>query len=112
MPLERQDEDMAFELLMAEPLYGVESIQELLGANPALVEHFPQLADKPAARAMDPPARRLPSALFPGFLEGTARVLGETAWRYMQWTRRHHPNALERVRYVRSTMRPYALFDR
>ena len=41
-----------------------------------------------------------------------ARALGESAWRYMQWTRRHHPDALERVRYVRSTMHPYALFDR
>ena len=112
LPLERQDEDMAFELLMAEPLFGVDSIEELIDANPALVEHFPQLADKPAALAMEPPTHRLPSALFPGFLDGAARALGESAWRYMQWTRRHHPDALERVEYVRSTMRPYALFDR
>ena len=112
LPLERQDEDMAFELLMAEPLFGIDSIQELIGANPALVEHFPQLADKPAHLVIEPPAHRLPSALFPAFLDGTARMLGENAWRYMQWTRRHHPDALERVRYVRSTMRPYALFDR
>lgn len=112
LPLERQDEDMAFELLMAEPLFGIESIQELIGANPALVEHFPQLADKPAPLVIEPPDRHLPSALFLGFLDGAARVVGESAWRYMQWTRRHHPDALERVRYVRSTMRPYALFDR
>jgi hypothetical protein len=112
LPLERQDEDMAFELLMAEPLFGIESIQELIGANPALVEHFPQLADKPAALLIEPPTHRVPAALFPTFLDGAARALGETAWRYMQWTRRHHPDALERVRYVRSTMRPYALFDR
>jgi hypothetical protein len=112
LPLERQDEDMAFELLMAEPLFGLESIQELIGANPALVEHFPQLADKAAALVMEPTTRRSPSVLFPRFLDGAARLLGESAWRYMQWTRRHHPDALERVRYVRSTMRPYALFDR
>ena len=112
LPLERQDEDMAFELLMAEPLFGIDSIQELIAANPVLVEHFPQLADKAAALVMAPPTRRLPAALFPGFLDGAARALGESAWRYMQWTRRHHPDALERVRYVRSTMRPYALFDR
>jgi hypothetical protein len=112
LPLERQDEDMAFELLTAEPLCGIESIQELIAANPALVEHFPQLADKPAALLIEPPTRRLPSALFPRLLDGAARALGESAWRYMQWTRRHHPDALERVRYVRSTMRPYALFDR
>ena len=112
LPLERQDEDMAFELLMAEPLFGIESVQELIGANPALVEHFPQLADKPAPLLIEPPTHRMPAALFPTFLDGAARAFGETAWRYMQWTRRHHPDALERVRYVRSTMRPYALFDR
>jgi hypothetical protein len=112
LPLERQDEDMAFELLMAEPLFGIDSIQEMLGANPALVEHFPQLADKPLPLVITPPARRLPAALYPRFLDRAARALGESAWRYMQWTRRHHPDALERVRYVRSTMRPYALFDR
>lgn len=112
LPLERQDEDMAFELLMAEALFGIDSIQELIGANPALVEHFPQLADKPAALVIERPTHRLPSGLFPRILDGAARTLGESAWRYMQWTRRHHPDALERVRYVRSTMRPYALFDR
>ena len=112
LPLERQDEDMAFELLMAEPLYGIEPINELIDANPNLLEHFPQLADKPASLLIEPPARRVPAALFPRFLDGAARGLGERAWRYMQWTRRHHPEALARVQYVRSTMRPYALFDR
>ena len=111
-PLVRQDEDMAFELLMAEPLFGVAEIRELIDANPILLDHFPQLAEKPAHLLIDPPAHRLPAALFPEFLDGAARALGESAWRYMQWTRRHHPDALERVRYVRSTMRPYALFDR
>jgi len=112
LPLERQDEDMAFELLMAEPLFGVDPIWELIDANPILLDHFPQLADKPAHLLIDPPAHRLPVALFPRLLDGAARAFGESAWRYMQWTRRHHPDALERVRYVRSTMRPYALFDR
>jgi hypothetical protein len=112
LPLERQDEDMAFELLMAEPLFGIDPIHELIDANPALLECFPQLANKPAHQLIRPPAQRLPAALFPRFLDGAARVIGESAWRYMQWTRRHHPDALERVRYVRSTMRPYALFDR
>jgi hypothetical protein len=111
LPLVRQDEDMAFELLMAEPLFGLEAIDELIAANPALLGHFPQLAAKPARLLLDTPVRRLPAALFPRFLDGAARRLGETAWRYMQWTRRDRPEALARVAYVRSTMRPYALFD-
>jgi len=111
-PLVRQDEDMAFELMMAEPIYGIEEVHELLDANPMLLEHFPQLARKPPAQLIDEPSFRLPPALFPRSLDGAARRLGEGAWRYMQWTRRRHPDALARVAYVRSTMRPYTLFDR
>jgi hypothetical protein len=112
LPLVRQDEDMAFELLMAEPVFGLEVMRELIDANPALLEHFPQLIRKPAPTLIESPVRRLPSALFPSFLDGAARILGKGAWRYMQWTRRHHPAALERVAYVRSTMQPYTLFGR
>lgn len=111
LPLVRQDEDMAFELLMAEPLFGIEGIDELMAANPALLEHFPQLAAKQARLLIDGPTRRMPAALFPTFLDGAARMLGEAAWRYMQWTRRDRPEALARVAYVRATMRPYTLFD-
>ena len=112
LPLQRQDEDMAFELLMAEPVFGIEAISELVDANPSLLDHFPQLAAKPAPLLIEPPTQRLPAALFPTFLDGAARAVGESAWRYMQWTRRRHPGALARVEYVRSTMRPYTLFDR
>ncbi len=111
-PLMRQDEDMAFELLMSEPVFGVEAIHELVDANPRLLELFPQLAEKTAPLLIDVPTRRLPRVLFPGLLDGAARMLGENAWRYMQWTRRRRPDALARVAYVRSTMRPYTLFDR
>jgi hypothetical protein len=97
---------------MAEPVFGVEAIHELIDANPGLLDHFPQLARKPAPLLIEPPAHRMPAMLFPPFLDGAARVVGETAWRYMQWTRRRHPGALARVEYVRSTMRPYTLFDR
>ncbi|MDQ6880428.1 MAG: hypothetical protein M3082_22525 [Candidatus Dormibacteraeota bacterium] len=111
-PLARQDEDMAYELLVAEPLFGVETLRHVVDSNPALVDHFPQLAAKPAPLEIEPPKWRLPAGLFPNVLDGAARRIGEAAWRYMQWTRRHHPEALARVTYVRSTMRPYALFDR
>jgi hypothetical protein len=110
-PLRRQDEDMAYELLAAEPVFGLETLNEVLDCNPALLEHFPQLAGKPAPMQTDPPGWRLPALLFPRALDGAARRIGEAAWRYMQWTRRHHPDALARVAYVRSTMWPYALFD-
>ena len=109
-PLARQDEDMAFELLMSEPVFGLEAFEELLEHNPALVDHFPQLAHKPAPLLIATP-RRLSRRLYPALLDRPAQHLGRSAWRYMQWTRRHHPEALARVAFVRATMRPYTLFD-
>ena len=111
-PLLRQDEDMAFELLVAEPLFGVEVLHEVVHDNPGVLDHFPQLADRLAPHMIAPPRWRLPGPLFPAFFDLPARWLGESAWRYMQWTRRDRPEALARVAYVRSTMRPYALFDK
>ncbi|HYM66793.1 MAG TPA: hypothetical protein VEW68_05840 [Patescibacteria group bacterium] len=110
-PLLRRDEDMAFELLVSEPLFGADEIDAIVDSNPELSEVFPQLALKGASLLIDPPTHRLPLSLVPRSLDGVARRVGETAWRYMQWTRRNSPEALARVAYVRSTMRPYTLFD-
>ena len=110
-PLLRQDEDMAFELMVSEPVFGLEEFRAVIAENPRLLEHFPQLASKPAPMLIETRRRRLPRALFPSFLDLPARWLGESAWRYMQWTRRHRPEALARVAYVRATMQPYTLFD-
>ena len=111
-PLARTDEGMAFELLMSEPVYGFDVYRDVIERNPELLEHFPQLAGRraPYALAGDPRAR-VPSWLYPSALDGAARALGAAAWRYMQWTRRHRPEALARVAFVRETMRPYTLFD-
>jgi hypothetical protein len=109
-PLVRQDEDMAFELLMSETVFGGEELAGIVRANPGLVEHLPQLALRAAPVEVEVP-RRLPRALYPRLLDHPARWIGRAAWRYMQWTRRGKPDALARVAYVRATMRPYTLFD-
>jgi len=111
-PLARQDEGMAFELLVSEPVFGVDLFREIVDRNPALLEHFPQLAEKGAPLEIAPASRaRVPRWLYPAALDGAARAVGLMAWRYMQWTRRHRPDALARVAFVRETMRPYTLFD-
>jgi hypothetical protein len=111
-PLVRQDEDMAFELLMSQPVFGVQVFDEVVAANPALLDHFPQLESRSPALFIGAPARPwLPAWLFPAMFDGLARRLGGAAWRLMQWTRRSKPDALARVAYVRATMRPYTLFD-
>lgn len=111
LPLARNDEDMAFELLVAEPVFGLDALREVLEANEGLVDHFPQLREKQALLLIAAPSRRLPRWLYPAWFDRPARLLGASAWRYMQWTRRHRPDALARVAYVRATMRPYTLFD-
>lgn len=110
-PLARQDEGMAFELMVSQPVYGLDVFEHIVEANPELARHFPQLRAKTSSYLVEPPRSRLPTWLYPSKLDGAARALGAAAWRYMQWTRRHRPDALARVAFVRETMRPYTLFD-
>ena len=110
-PLARQDEGMAFELMVSQPVYGFEVFEQIVALNPELTRHFPQLAEKMAPFPIDAPRATLPRWMYPAMLDGAARIFGSAAWRYMQWTRRHRPDALARVAFVRETMRPYTLFD-
>ncbi len=111
-PLARTDEGMAFELLVSEPVFGVEVFEQVIADNPALLQHFPQLASKRPRHVIEPaPRPRVPAWLYPSAADGAARAIGRAAWRYMQWTRRERPEALARVAFVRETMRPYTLFD-
>jgi hypothetical protein len=109
-PLARQDEDMAYEFWASEPVYGVALWHQVVAANGGLIEHFPQLDGRrcPAALRARP---ALSARLFPAALDRPARAIGLASWRFMQWTRRHRPEALARVAFVRRTMRPYALFE-
>jgi hypothetical protein len=109
-PLRRQDEQMAFELLVQEPVFGAEFLRSAIAANPRLLTHFPQLADREPRWTVEAP-RRAPTWLYHRRLDRVAHVVGSAAWRYMMWTRRHRPEALRRVELVRRSMRPYALFD-
>jgi len=110
-PLARQDEGMAFELMVSQPVFGFDVFERIVKLNPELSRHFPQLAVKTAPFAIDAPRARLPRWIYPAMLDGAARVFGSAAWRYMQWTRRDRPEALARVAFVRETMQPYTLFD-
>lgn len=111
-PLLRQDEDMAFEMAMSQPVFGLDVFDEVVRANPSLSDHFPQLGYRSPALVIDTASRvRLPAWIFPSILDSAARRVGAAAWHYMQWTRRRKPEALARVAYVRATMRPYSLFD-
>src|SRR5690348_16070865 len=72
-PLARQDEDMAFELLVSQPVFGAEEFARIVTANPRLSEHFPQLARKCEEAITEAQQSRLPRWLFPAILDGAAR---------------------------------------
>jgi len=111
-PLLRQDEDMAFEMAMSQPVFGLDVFDEVVQANPGLLDQFPQLGYRSPALVINAASRpRLPLWIFPPLLDSAARRVGAAAWHYMQWTRRGKPEALARVAFVRATMRPYSLFD-
>jgi hypothetical protein len=109
-PLARQDEDMAYELLASRTVVGGGFLATVVAANRGIVEHLPQLREAVNATGGEVP-RRLPRRLFPALLDPPAKAIGRAAWKYMQWTRRKRPEAIARVAFVRSTMRPYTLFD-
>src|SRR5438067_7435104 len=73
-PLARQDEGMAFELMVSQPVYGFEVFEKIVAVNPALVGHFPQLAEKTAPIGIEEPRARLPGWTCPALLDGAARV--------------------------------------
>src|SRR5438128_9420245 len=84
-PLARQDEGMAFELMVSQPVFGFEVFEQIVALNPELTQHFPQLAEKTAPFLIDAPRARLPGWTYPAMLDGAARIFGSAAWRYMQW---------------------------
>ncbi|MEK6978538.1 MAG: hypothetical protein AABX40_09140 [Candidatus Hydrothermarchaeota archaeon] len=118
-PFSRQDEYMAYELLLMRPLQGVDYHRQVLESNPWLGAHFPQIYEIPY-REVEPPERgpfaRLLERVYsrPGLAalgEGFSRSIAYALWRLVQLSRRKNPEALRRVEHVRRMQRPYTLFE-
>jgi len=104
-PFIRQDGPLALELLLSRPIMGKTYYQHMLWANPWLAHYFPQLLTDPGD--LLPPLVNRSSP----WLEWGARQLTYRAWCWVMWTRRHNPEALARVAFVRKCQHPYALFE-
>ncbi|WP_287129914.1 hypothetical protein [Candidatus Cyanaurora vandensis] len=105
-PFVRQDGPLALELLLSRPLLGHAYYQRVLGNNPWLAQYFPQLLPALPETALQPTPRPAPP-----WLEQGSRQLTYWGWRWVMWTRRHNPEALARVAFVRRCQHPYALFE-
>ena len=118
-PFVRRDEDMAFELLRCEPLYGAQAFKAALESNPWVRDYFPQAyardwpseANVPSnimgriLRAID----RSPKML--RWLEGTSRKIAWILYRYVQRSRRTSPRAVARMEFLRQVKFPYEAFQ-
>ncbi len=118
-PFVRQDENMAFELLRASPLIGVDVFRSVLQDNRWVEDYFPQAYQRIwGEESRDGPnlLGRILSGIRrnPRMLRWLERVSRRTAWvlyRSVQLSRRRNPVAVARMEFLRSVKFPYEVFQ-
>ena len=118
-PFERRDENMAFELMRAIPLYGVRRFEDALGDNPWLRDFFPQTygrvwPEEPrerrswVGRVLEGVQRNPRMA---AFLERVSRGVAWRLYRGVQGSRVRNPVAVARMEFLRRAKYPYEVFQ-
>ncbi|MFQ5837980.1 MAG: nucleotidyltransferase domain-containing protein [Thermoplasmata archaeon] len=118
-PFARQDEQMAFELLVSRPFYGAEYFRRMLESNLWLNLFFPQIyqnevgqevraAKTPFQRALRGVCRSRHIRLL---LDRICRMISWALYEYVHWTRRKDQEASERVSYIKRVKEPYEVFQ-
>jgi len=119
-PFVRQDASLAFELLRSKPIFGTDHYRQVLGANPWLGDHFPQVfveaTEDPVAAPPPSGLARLQGwfALAPArrrWLDRTCRFAAGALHRLIELSRERDPEAVRRTRFLRQVKFPYDLFQ-
>ncbi len=123
-PFVRNDKWIAYELLMARPVYGSAYLSGVFLENQWLESHFPQLLDPGFVPPDDLPEGSVverPGARFFRYLDRHPRALRafERASRFLVFslhaivslTRARNPEAKAREDFVNTMKRPYSVFD-
>src|SRR3989304_408707 len=117
LPYARQDEYLAYELLRQKPVYGLGFYSRILEENRWLESYFPQMYKNGMCEVEVRKTffRRSLKLFFSNkkvscILERVCREVSYRVWRFVQFSRRNNPEALERVSRVTEIQRPYALF--
>ena len=118
-PFSRQDVNLAFELMRCRPLHGADHFILMLANNSWLADYFPQLLKRDWSSEInsDPnPVGRFLLALGKAprlmrVLDGVSRGLAWMMYQFVQWTRRHNPEARERIEFLRRVKYPYEVFQ-
>lgn len=118
-PFSRQDENLAFELMRCQPVFGAGRFREVCRDNAWIASFFPQVYDRALADQLpveDTRARKLlrwigehPRVM--RLTEWTSRTVMWLAYRFAQWTRRRDALAVERMEFLRRAKYPYEMFQ-
>ncbi|MDX1534257.1 MAG: hypothetical protein R3291_01390 [Thermoplasmata archaeon] len=118
-PFARQDVNLAYELMRCRPLHGASHFESILRDNLWVSDYFPQLLERRATSQVAPdpnPFGRFLLSLVnaPRLLrvvDGMCRGLSWMIYQFVQWTRRHNPEARARMEYLRRVKYPYEVFQ-
>ena len=118
-PFSRQDVNLAFELMRCRPLHGVDHFVSMLRDNAWLADYFPQLLKRHWTSEITSdanPVGRFLLALAKAprlmrILDVVSRGLAWMMYQFVQWTRRHNPEARERIEFLRRVKYPYEVFQ-
>jgi len=118
-PFARRDEDMAFELLRCEPLYGAQAFRSALENNPWVRDYFPQAYDREWHTEPNPRpnllgrllARVDRNPMMLRWLETASRRIAWILYQYVQRSRRGSPGPIARMEFLRRAKFPYEAFQ-
>ncbi len=117
LPYMRRDRYMAYELLRQKPVFGLRFYNEVLHKNMWVRSYFPQIyGSAPNEIHIKKTLMRKIIRLFysNNIISHTGELLSKkisyVLWSFVQFSRRNNTAARQRVKWVRSMQRPYALF--
>lgn len=118
-PFSRQDEDLAFELMRCQPIFGADRFRAVCRENDWIASYFPQVYGRALVDQLsveDTRARGLlrwighhPLAL--RLTEWASRTVMWMVYRFAQWTRRQDEAAVARMEFLRRAKYPYEMFQ-
>lgn len=119
MPFQRQDEDLAFELLHCKPLVGFDEFRRVIAANEWAREIFPQLGETVAGNGPLPEPGWVGRTIHwigvhPGLLRSlneASRIATHAVYSFTHWLTRHDAEKTRRLEFLQRVKYPYEVFQ-
>ena len=112
LPFERQDEQVAYELMVSKVLYNRPFYSMMIGRNLWLKDYFPQLLKRSegAPLLIDGKDGKA-SAKRPRLMNLLASKVLQSMYQVVRLSRKNELDKLHRMEFVEARKRPYGLFD-